>query len=149
MLGKVFSSYAFKRDTTDADWQAKVALERMTRELRVVRSATSTDLAFPSASEIRFVDIDGSNACFYLSAGQLRRAENTPAQACGTTNMQVLADNITSLEFKYWDNTGTEVLPPAPPALVTTVYYITISLTVTQGTTYNAPFRTSVRPRNF
>jgi prepilin-type N-terminal cleavage/methylation domain-containing protein len=148
LLGNVFSGYALKRDATDADWQAKVALERMARELRAVRSATTADLAFPSNSEIRFVDTDGNNVCFYLNAGQLRRAENTPAQACGTTGMQVLADNIASLNFRYWDNAGTEVLPPATPVSVTTVYYITMSLTVTEGS-YSAPFRTNVRPRNF
>jgi len=148
LIGNVFSSSVVKRDISDADWQAKVALERMTRELRMVRSATAVDLAFPSANEIRFVDTDGNNVCFYLNAGQLARAENPPAQACGTVNRQVLADNITSLGFSYWDNSGAEISPPAPPASVSAVYYITVSLTVTEGV-YNNSFRTNVRPRNF
>lgn len=148
LIGKIFSSYAVKQDVTDADWQAKLALERMTRELRMARSATAVDLAFPSANEIRFVDTDGNNVCFYLNAGQLARAENPPTQACGTVNRQVLADNITSLGFRYWDNAGTEILPPAPPGSVTAVYYVTVSLTVTEGV-YNNSFRTNVRPRNF
>ena len=148
LLGKVFSSYSLKQDISDADWQAKVALERVARELRAVRSATAADLAFPSASEIRFVDSDGNNVCFYLNAGQLARAENTPVQPCGTTNRRAVADNISDLRFRYWDNTGAEIMPPAPPASVTTVYYITVQLSVAGGP-YNATFRTNVRPRNF
>jgi prepilin-type N-terminal cleavage/methylation domain-containing protein len=143
LLGNVFSSYSLKREFAHADWQAKVALERMARELRAVRSATAADLAFPSAGEIRFVDTDGNNVCFYLNAGRLWRAENTPAQACGSTNPQVLADNVTALTFTYWDNTGA-----AMAALADDVYYITVAINVVEGS-YSSSFRTSVRPRNF
>jgi hypothetical protein len=80
--------------------------------------------------------------CFYLNAGQLWRAENTPLQACGSTNPQVLADNITVLTFTYWDNAG------ATTAVVTDVYYITVAINVVEGS-YSSSFRTSVRPRNF
>ena len=143
MLGKVFSSYAFKQDVTDADWQAKVALERMARELRAVRSATAADLAI-SASAIRFVDTDGNNVCFYLNGTTLTRAEDGPAAAaCGVTNPQPLADHISSLNLTYWQSDGTSA------SGATNVYYITATLTVVEGNAYNATFRTNVRPRNF
>ncbi|MHB1140547.1 MAG: prepilin-type N-terminal cleavage/methylation domain-containing protein [Sulfuricaulis sp.] len=144
MLGKVFSSYAFKRDTTDADWQAKVALERATRELRAARSATAADLDVASGTQLRFVDTDGNGVCFYrdAAANRIMRSADGPTTACGTTSPQPLADNITSLTFSYWDNTG------AATAVVASVYYITLGITVVDGS-YSASFRANVRPRNF
>jgi prepilin-type N-terminal cleavage/methylation domain-containing protein len=144
MLGKVFSSYAMKRDTTDADWQAKVALERMTRELRAVRLATAADLDIASATQIRFVDTDGNGVCFYRNgaANRLMRSADGPATSCGATDPQVLADNVTALTFTYWDNAG------ATTAAVANVYYITMDMTVVEGS-YSGRFRTNVQPRNF
>lgn len=144
LIGKVFSSYAVKQDVSDADWQAKVALERMARELRMTRSATATDLDIASALQIRFIDIEGNGVCFYRDAAtsRLMRSADGPTTACGTTSPQVLADNISALGFSYWNNTG------ATTATVTSVYYITVSVSVVEGI-YNASFRTNVRPRNF
>lgn len=144
LIGKLFSSYALKQDATDADWQAKVALERMARELRMARTATAADLDIASLTQVRFVDTDGNGVCFYRVAAnnRLMRSADGPATACGTTSPQVLADNITAFGFSYWDNTG------AATAAVANVYYITVSLTVAEGS-YNASFRTNVRPRNF
>ena len=147
LLGKVFSSYSLKRDVTDADWQAKVALERMARELRAVRLATAADLDIASAAQIRFVDTDGNGVCFYRNgaANRIMRSADGPATTCGTTNVQPLADNVTALTFSYWDSSGTEILPGG---VVTNVYYVTVDMTVVEGG-YNGQFRTNVRPRNF
>lgn len=144
MLGKVFSSYALKQDVADADWQAKVALERMARELRVARSATAVDVDIASLTQVRFVDTDGNGVCFYrvAASNRLMRSADGPTTACGTTNPQALADNITSLGFSYWQSDG------AVAAAVANVYYITMAITVVEGS-YNSTFRTNVRPRNF
>ena len=81
LLGKVFSSYSLKQDVADADWQAKVALERMARELRAVRSATAADLDIASAAQVRFVDTDGNGVCFYrnAAANRVMRSAQAPA----------------------------------------------------------------------
>ena len=144
MLGKVFSSYSVKQEIAEADWQAKVALERAARELRAVRTATAADLDIASAAQIRFVDTDGNGACFYRNvvANRIMRSADGPATACGTTNPQTLADNITALSFSYWASNG------ASTAVVASVYYITVDMTVVEGS-YNGRFRTNVRPRNF
>lgn len=144
LIGRVFSSYAVKQDITDADWQAKVALERMTRELRLVRTATAADLDIASLTQLRFVDTDGNGVCFYrnAAANRLMRSADGPATVCGTTSPQVLADNVTALGFSYWNNAGTNT------ATVASVYYITTSVTVAEGV-YNNSFRTNVHPRNF
>lgn len=141
-LGNVFTGYSLKRDATDAEWQAKVALERMARELRAVRLAVAADLDIASAAQVRFVDTDGNGVCFYRSGNRVMRSANGPASACGTTNAQPLADNVTALTFSYWDNAG------AATATVANVYYITLDLTVAEGG-YSGQFRTNVRPRNF
>lgn len=144
LLSRIFSSYSLKQDVADADWQAKVALERAARELRAVRSATAADLDIASLTQVRFVDTDGNGVCFYHNgaANRIMRSDDGPATACGTNNPQALADNITSLTFSYWDNTG------AATAVVASVYYITLGITVVEGS-YSASFRTNVRPRNF
>lgn len=145
MLGKVFSSYALKRDATDADWQAKVALERMARELRAVRTATGADLDIGSTTQIRFVDTDGNGVCFYRAAAtnRLMRSADGPSTVCGTNNAQVLADDVTNLNLSYWQADGTVA------TAATNTYYIAVTLTVVENNNYNATFRTSVRPRNF
>lgn len=146
LLGKVFSSYSLKKDVSDADWQAKVALERMARELRAVRSATAADLDVPSAStpQVQFVDTDGNGVCFYriAAANRLMRSADGPGSACGTTGAQPLADNITSLSFSYWNSNA------AATAAVASVYYVTVDMTVVEGG-YSGQFRTNVWPRNF
>ncbi len=144
LLGKTFSSYSLKRDATDADWQAKVALERAARELRAARSATAADLDIASGAQVRFVDTDGNGVCLYRdgATNRIMRSADGPASACGTNNPQPLADNVTALTFTYWDNTG------ATTAVVASSYYITVGITVVDGG-YNASFRTSVWPRNF
>jgi prepilin-type N-terminal cleavage/methylation domain-containing protein len=142
MLGKVFSSYSAKQEIAEADWQAKVALERAARELRAVRSATAADLDAASAVQVRFIDTDGNGICFYRNANRIMRSADGPATACGTTNAQVLADNITALSFTYWTSAG------AATAVAASVYYITVGMTVADGV-YNSQFRTNVRPRNF
>jgi prepilin-type N-terminal cleavage/methylation domain-containing protein len=142
LLGNVFSGYSLKRDTADADWQAKVALERMARELRAVRLATATDLDIASAAQVRFVDTDGNGVCFYRNGNRIMRSADGPATACGTTNPEVLADNITALGFGYWRNDGANAVTAAE------VYYLTVTINVVEGS-YSAGFRTSVRPRNF
>jgi prepilin-type N-terminal cleavage/methylation domain-containing protein len=147
LLGKVFSSYSLKQDVADSDWQAKVALERAARELRTVRSATAADLDIASLTQVRFVDTDGNGVCFYYNAAANRVMRSAQAPTVGVpgdpcSGGQVLADNVTALNFTYWDNTG------AATAVVASAYYITVNVTVTEGG-YSGQFRTNVRPRNF
>ena len=144
MLGKVFSSYSMKQDIADADWQAKVALERIARELRAVRTPTAADLDVASGAQVRFIDADGNGVCFYRNAGanRIMRSSDGPATACGTTGPQTLADNATALAFTYWTSDG------AATAVTASVYYMTVDMTVVEGA-YNSSYRTNVHPRNF
>lgn len=146
-LGRAFESYDLARKTTDTDWQGRVALERIARELRDIRSATAADLSFPAgfpANNIRFVDIDGNSVCFVLSGTSVQRGDDGPAAASCATNLRPLADNVVAngLNFYYYTTGG------AVPGNVTFTYYITVTLQVAEGT-INETYRMTVQPRRF
>lgn len=138
MLGRAFESYKLTRDTTDVDWQGRVALERMVRELRDIRSRTAADLPAWGANDIDFYDTAGNRARFYLSGSTLTRSEGV------TTNPQPLADNATALNFYYFKTDGTT----AGVGEEDQIYYITVRLTVATGD-ISETYRVTVRPRRF
>src|SRR2546429_356065 len=108
LMSSMFQSYFTARDITNSDAQARVAFERMTRELRQIRSATATDLDVASSAQVRFIDTDGNGVCFYRDAAtnRLMRSADGPATACGTTSAQPVADFVSGLTFFYYLNDG-------------------------------------------
>ena len=130
MLSKTLSAFVHGKDVTKGDWQARVALERLTRDLRMVRAPAN--LTIVPATAITFSDTDGNNVNYSLSSNTLMR------------NTQVLADNVSSLGFTYLRSDGNTV-EAATPSLV---YYITVSLTVSRSTA-NTNLRATVHPRDF
>lgn len=135
IISRGFTAYFASKDITNADWQARLALERMTRELREIRLATGgAELNIASATQISFTDI-GANVITYSRAGNsLMR------------NAQVLADNVSALGFAYLQSDGATA---ATVATVGTTYYIAISVTVAQDATTTNVYRTTVAPRAF
>lgn len=129
MLGHTVQSFAFSRDVTKGDWQARVALERLTRDLRMARAPT--ELVIVPATAITFSDTDGNNVSYSLSGSSLMR------------NTQPLADGISGLAFTYLRSDGNTAA-----AGVSEVYYITVSFDVTRATTTTG-LRATVHPRNF
>jgi prepilin-type N-terminal cleavage/methylation domain-containing protein len=140
-----FRSYFLARDITNADAQSRVAFERMTRELRQVRSATATDLDVASATQVRFIDADGNGVCFYRDAAtnRLMRSGDGPASACGTTSPQPLSDFATGLNFFYYTNDG-----KTTTAVPASVYYVTVKVSV-QDNDVSDTLRATIHPRNF
>src|SRR6267143_30284 len=129
-----FRSYFLGRELAQDAAQGTLALERMTRDLRAVRSAA--DLTTIGASTISFVDVDGNTITYALSAGSVTRSQNG-----GTA--QPLAANASSLAFTYLQNDG-----QTTAASSATVWYIVVAVTVTSqnvGTT----FRGTVKPASF
>jgi prepilin-type N-terminal cleavage/methylation domain-containing protein len=132
MLGKSLSSFVFGKEVAKGDSQARVALERLTRDLRMVRA--STNLVITPATAITFSDTEGNNVNYSLAAGKLMR------------NAQVLADDFSSLQFAYLRSDGNTVAATAAE-----VYFITASIAVKRGTlaTDITSMRATVQPRNF
>ena len=124
--------YLRGREITSADWQARVALERMTRELRDA-AAIAAGSCDNSTSPFTFAysDINAVQISYSLSAATLQR------------NGQPLADNVTGLHFYCLQNDG-QTYTTTPAA----VYYVTVSMVVST-TNANATYRSTVRPRNF
>jgi prepilin-type N-terminal cleavage/methylation domain-containing protein len=130
MLGKTVESFAFSRDVTKGDWQARVALERLTRDLRMVRAPAN--LTIVPATAITFSDTDGNNVNYSLSSSSLMR------------NTQPLADGISGLAFTYLRSDGNTV----ETTTSSLVYYITVSFDVSRSTATTS-LRATVHPRNF
>ena len=127
LMGTGFQLYFTGRDTLSVDAQARLALERMTRELRTVRPVTG--LTMTPATQITFTDETGTAVQYVLGGGNLMR------------NTQVLAGGVTGLGFVYLDSAG------AVTATAAQVFYISVQFTVTQGEVIST-YRATVSPRN-
>ncbi len=136
LVSNAFRSYFAGRDITDAEWQGRIAVERMTRELRAVRAPA--DLTIAPDNEITFNDTAGNTVRFYINGTTLTRSEG------GTTNAQPLADKINSLNFYYLRKDG----ETAETSTASNVYYISVKLRVMDDN-YDETLRATVRPRHF
>ena len=145
LMSGMFRSYFTARDITNSDAQARVAFERMTRELRLIRSATAGDLDVASGAQVRFIDVDGNGVCFYRDAAtnRLMRSADGPATACGATSPQPLSEFVSGLSFFYYTTDGrtTTAVPAA-------VYYLTVRMDV-QDNNVSDRLRATVHPRNW
>ena len=135
-----FTAFFTGRDLVETDWQGRVALERMTRELRTLRAPA--DITMTSASDLTFVDIDGNSVRYFMSNCVLTICELTrlvPPSATG----QPLATGISGLAFSYLQRDGKTAT--AAPA---SVYYVIVDFTATQGANSRS-YQATVSPRNF
>jgi len=124
-MGDAVRTYVAGHDLMEIDWQGRAALERMTRELRMVRSNSATDLNIATAGQIRFNDKNGNAVCFYLAGSTLMRSADFPS-ACGSTNAQVLAAGVSALSFSYLQDDAVTIA-----TIPVQVRYITGQFTVT------------------
>jgi prepilin-type N-terminal cleavage/methylation domain-containing protein len=127
--------YLRGREITSADWQGRLALERITRELRDVASPNYSNIAATSCgnSTFTFSDITSTLISYTQNTTTLLR------------NGQPLADNLAAngLRFYCLQSNG-QTYSTIPSA----VYYITVSMIVSTANT-NATYRSTVKPRSF
>jgi prepilin-type N-terminal cleavage/methylation domain-containing protein len=131
-----FRAYFTGRDISEADWQARVALERMTRELRAVRAPA--DLALAAAGDLTFVDLDGNSIRYCMgaiggcpgAAGELMR------------NAQPLASGVSGLTFSFLTRTG------GATGSAALAYYVSASFDATHQTITKS-HQVTIAPRNF
>lgn len=124
--------YLRGRDIISTDWQGRIALERMTRELRDVASPAYSNISATSCgtSTFAFSDIDATPISYTRSASTLLR------------NGQPLADNVTGLRFYCLTSAVQATVTPAA------VSYVSVSMVVSTANT-SATYRSTVQPRNF
>jgi prepilin-type N-terminal cleavage/methylation domain-containing protein len=100
-------------DTSNVLSQGRLALTRMSRELRNMRSISSSDLTM-AASQIVFTMVDGTAITYSYSGGNVLRNSQTLTPA-------------NSLSFAYYDANG------AVTAVNANVRYITVSFSITEN----------------
>ena len=103
-------------ETTRQDAAGKLAMERMLRELRHIRSPA--DLTTLTGTQITFTDIYGKSVTYSFSGGNLSRQE-------GGGTARVLASNVSSFAFTYLQNDGQTTTSTASK-----VYYIAMQMTI-------------------
>jgi prepilin-type N-terminal cleavage/methylation domain-containing protein len=126
--------YLRGREITSADWHGRLALERITRELRDIASPNYSGIAATSCgtSTFTFSDIDGTPISYTQNATYTL-----------LRNGQPLADNVTALRFYCLQGDG-QTYTATPSA----VYFVTVSMVVGTANT-SATYRSTVKPRNF
>lgn len=115
ILAEGLRSLLTARQLTEANWQGQLAVERMLRDLRSVRSAN--DISISTANEFAFTNMDGNTVDYKLTGSSLMQGSN------------VLADGINTLTFTYYNQNGTS------GATGTAIHYVKASLNVTQNNT--------------
>jgi len=113
ILAEGLNNLLTARKVNDANWQGQLAMERMIRDFRDVRS--SGDISISSASEFAFTDINGNSIDYKLSGTSLMQGSS------------ILADGISSLVFTYYNASGTS------GASGSAIHYVKAAITVTQG----------------
>lgn len=144
MLSGTVRNYVNNKDAAEMSAHARVAFERMVREIRVIKDATAVNLEITTANRIKFIDANDNAVCFYLNGSNLMRSENGPTTTCGTTNARILADNVSGLSFTYWERDAVTQETTDPRE----VNYVTMSFTISSGN-FSQAYRTTVKLRNF
>jgi len=104
-----FKTYFTTDNRKEALDQARIAMERMTREIRNLRS--SADIGTANANQFCFVNTDGTRVSFLYSGTTIVRDE--PVACPSAAGAPVLANNITVFSFTYLQTDGST--DPAPP----------------------------------
>lgn len=127
MLQAGFNGYVTQRNLSDANWQGRLALSRMVRDIQSLPSTSNISTA--SSSQFTFTDIDNASVSYTLSGNNLQR------------NAITLANGVNSITFDYYDNAG------ATTATIANIRYISIALNVTQNNV-NITLQTVIDLRN-
>ena len=125
-------NYFFGAEVALEDSKGRLAFERVTRDLGMIRSAS--DIGTMSATQFTFTDTTGVFVNYQYNAvtDQLTRAESG-----GTA--RVLADTISSLTFSYLQSDAVSLATTASLA------FIQLQLTITSSNV-SAVYRTTVEP---
>ncbi len=131
-------AYSTEQTRSDVHYQARIAMERMAREIRAIRSTDPADITASTATNLQFTDVNGSTLGFQLIGPILNRWN-------GASN-DVLASGVAAFSFSYFRDDG--VTAAVLPADLSLLWFIDIAMTSQQGPE-TLQMRTRVHPRNF
>ena len=112
MLVQGLTGMLTAQNVVDANWQGQLAIERMSRDIRMIRS--SGDITTNTSNDLAFTDINGNSVEYKLTGTDLMR------------NTQILANGVNTLTFIYKDKNGNTIGGTADGM------YINMMLTITQ-----------------
>jgi prepilin-type N-terminal cleavage/methylation domain-containing protein len=126
IIGNTFQSYVTTRSALDATSKARLAVERIAREIREVNFAAGAyQFGTMTATDVTFTKTDGTVVRVDRAGANLRIRYTAPAPAIGPF---VLTDDVTAgaanFRIDYLDATG------ALGATVATVAFVQITLTL-------------------
>lgn len=116
----------------------RMAMDRMAREIRMIKDKTSVLTA--DAAALSFVDIDNNTISFALNSSVLERTENSTANG--------LLDNVASLSFTYYDANNSVIAAPIVSPLETNIKIIQINISLSKGPSQVMYLQVKSWPRN-
>jgi prepilin-type N-terminal cleavage/methylation domain-containing protein len=136
-------TYSAEQIRSDVHYQARLAMERMAREIRLIRSQAAVDIPTMAATDLMFCDVTGKAVEFQLAGQVLNRRESASCNPLAWGGWSALSSSsINPLTFTYLDSAG------AGGATAVNLWFVEINLTDTQGSE-SLQMRTRVHPRNF
>lgn len=116
-------SYAVSETRGDLTSQARQAATRMIRELRnIQKEANNTpNITAAATTSITFVDVLDNTITFSLSGSTLQRNSNP------------LVEQVSSLQFRYFNGSNTELTAPLSAPDMDNVRRIMVVLTLAEG----------------
>lgn len=129
-------AYQKEMSYSDIHNQGRLGIERMAREIRMIRSATTTDISTMTSTSLQFNDVNGNNNILFQRSGA-----SVPYSIL--RNGEVLANNIQSVTFSYYQQNGSTTAGSASE-----VWFIQIDLTTVNGDE-TLPMRIRIHPRSF
>jgi prepilin-type N-terminal cleavage/methylation domain-containing protein len=130
-------AYSDEQSRSDVHYQARLAVERMSREIKLIRSQTIADITWMNPTLFQYTDVQGNQMGFRLNAGNVERTQNN-----GVTWQTLATGGVITLNFSYLQQDG------VTGAAAATLWYVDITMSDQQGTD-TLQMRTRVHPRNF
>lgn len=132
-IRSVIDAWRFESFRSDVVSLSRLALVRMTREVRDIKNATAVYIA--NSGTFGFIDSSGTRINYTLVSGNLTR------------NKDVLANGVSSLSFGYFSCSKVRINSPKVYPNQTDICMVEIAVNITSGS-QNKTVRTTVSPRN-
>ena len=138
ILLSTVDAWMFKFNRADLLSDGRLALNRMVREIRQIKDLTSVTTA--TSSQFRFTNTGDVDIIYSLSSTDLNRTADATAN--------VLAQDVSSLGFAYYDSSGDTISTPTVSPSETDIRRVRINLTLTKSGE-NVYLQSESVPRNF
>ena len=133
-IRQVMDLWNFSSFRNEAVSPVRIALSRMTRDIRQIGDVTS--VYFANSTRLQFDDMNDLNINYYLLNNNLMRNNDT------------LAVGVSGLNFTYYNLTNQPIVNPKVAPVATDIRLVRIKLSVFSGS-LNKTMETQVFPRNF